>query len=159
VEADFMRKARTIGKLAREVGVGVETIRFYERRGLIVRPPKSEGPRHYDDQTLAMLRYLRLAQTLGFSLKEIQSLQGRLADGQAFCKSLRGLVGEKLAALAREAEAMEKLKNELNAFLDRCQSRDPALPCPIVEELTRLGGAVASTVPQHRTHGAVANRK
>ena len=155
-----MRNARTIGKLAREVGVGVETIRFYERRGLIAQPPKSRGPRHYDDQTLAMLRYLRLAQQLGFSLKEIQTLQGRLADGQAFCKSLRLLVEQKLAALALEAEALERLEDELNAFLTRCRARDPALPCPIVEELTRLGSAVASSsAPQRSRQTSATQRK
>ena len=145
-----MRNVRTIGKLAREVGVGVETIRFYERRGLIAQPPKSQGPRHYDDQTLAMLRYLRLAQQLGFSLKEIQALQGRLSDGRTFCKSLRALVEDKIATLSREAEAMERLKGELNAFLTRCQGRDPALPCPIVEELTQLNTCLLYTSPSPR---------
>jgi len=154
-----MRNARTIGKLARELGIGVETIRFYERKGLITQPPKSEGPRHYDDQTLAMLRYLRLAQQLGFSLKEIQSLQGRLADGQAFCKSLRTLVEQKLAALVREAEALDRLKNELNAFLTRCKARDSALPCPIVEELTRLGSAVASSTTPRRDRQTLATQE
>jgi len=152
-----MRNARTIGKLAREVGVGVETIRFYERRGLIAQPPKSQGPRHYDDQTLAMLRYLRLAQRLGFSLKDIQALQRRLADGQVFCKSLRALVERKLAALAREAEAMERLRDELNAFLSRCQARDPSLPCPIVEELTQLNTAVAASAARPRRRSDVVN--
>jgi hypothetical protein len=63
---------------------------------------------------------------------------------------LRALVQQKLATLAREAEALERLKNELNAFLTRCQARDPALPCPIVEELTRLGSAVASSSTPRR---------
>ena len=154
-----MRNARTIGKLAREIGVGVETIRFYERQGLITQPPKSEGPRHYDDQTLAMLRYLRLAQQLGLSLREIRALQGRHADGQAFCKSLRTLVEQKLAALVREAEALERLKNELNAFLTRCQARYPNRPCPIVEELTRLGGAVASSSAPRRDRQTPATKE
>src|SRR5271166_4326161 len=121
-EAFVMGPTRTIGRLAKEAGVGVETIRFYERRGVIEQPRKSEGPRHYDDRTLAMRRYLRLAQQLGFSLKEIQAL--------------RAMVEEKLVSLAREAEAIVRLQGELKAFLARCRARDPNLPCPIVEELT-----------------------
>ncbi len=145
-----MGPTRTIGRLAKEAGVGVETIRFYERRGLIEQPRKSEGPRHYDDRTLAMLRYLRLAEQLGFSLKEIQALQGKLKDGQTFCASLRAMVEEKLASLAREAEAIVRLQGELKAVLPRCRARDPDLPRPIVEELTDLDSAVSATAAKSR---------
>jgi MerR family mercuric resistance operon transcriptional regulator len=145
-----MRTARTIGRLAKEVGVGVETIRFYERKGLIKQPRKSDGPRHYDDRTLTTLRYLRLAQQLGFTLKEIQSLQGKLTSKQTFCVSLRGMVEDKLASLAREADSIARLQKELTDFLTRCRSRDPALPCPIVEELTHLDSAVAATAAKPR---------
>ena len=140
-----MVASRTIGRLAKELDVSVETIRFYERKGLIKQPPKSDGPRHYDDRTLATLRYLRLAQRLGFSLKEIQSLQGKLTSKQTFCVSLRTMVQDKLTSLEREAETIAKLKLELTEFLSRCRNRDPNLPCPIVEELTNLDLAVATT--------------
>jgi MerR family transcriptional regulator, mercuric resistance operon regulatory protein len=149
-EAIVMGQKRTIGQLAKQVGVGVETIRFYERRGLIQQPRKSDGPRHYDDRTLNMLRYLRLAQQLGFSLKEIQALQGKLKEGQTFCASLRAMVEDKLKSLAREAESIARLQNELNAFLARCRARDPKLPCPIVQELTHLDDAVAATALKPR---------
>lgn len=145
-----MSNRRTIGRLAAEVGVGVETIRFYERKGLIKQPRKAQGPRHYDDATLATLRYLRLAQQLGFSLKEIGVLQGKLADGQTFCASLRGMVEAKLEALEREAKAIARLRQELNAFLRRCRARDPKLPCPIVQELTQLDTAVAAASASQR---------
>ena len=140
-----MVASRTIGRLAKELDVSVETIRFYERRGLIKQPPKSDGPRHYDDRTLATLRYLRLAQRLGFSLKEIQSLQGKLTSKQTFCVSLRTMVQDKLTSLEREAETIAKLKLELTEFLSRCRNRDPNLPCPIVEELTSLDLVLATT--------------
>lgn len=147
-KVDLMGKTRTIGRLAREVGAGVETIRFYERQGLIQQPRASEGPRHYDDATLTMLRYIRLAQQFGFSLKEIRALQGRLADGQTFCASLRAMVEDKLQSLTREAEAIARLQQELRDFLARCRSRDPGLPCPIVEELTDLDTAIAAKQPK-----------
>jgi len=97
-----------------------------------------------------MLRYLRLAQQLGFSLKEIRALQFKLADGQNFCASLRATVESKLEMLAREAEAIDRLQQELNAFLSRCRARDPKLPCPIVEELTQLDTAVATARTKRR---------
>jgi MerR family mercuric resistance operon transcriptional regulator len=145
-----MSNRRTIGKLAREVGVGVETIRFYEREGLIEQPPKSDGPRHYDELTLATLRYARLARQLGFSLGEIRALKLELANGATFCASLRSMVEAKLESLAKEAAEIARLQGELRAFLARCRARDPALPCPIVEELTKLNSAVVATAAKRR---------
>jgi MerR family mercuric resistance operon transcriptional regulator len=142
-----MSNIRTIGKLAAEVGVGVETVRFYERRGLIKQPRRGSGPRHYDDRTLATLRYIRIAQQLGLSLREIEALQSKLADGQTFCASLRATVEAKLGDLAAQAAEIERLRSELEGFLHRCRSRDTALPCPIVEELTRLDHAVSPRTP------------
>jgi MerR family mercuric resistance operon transcriptional regulator len=138
-----MSKTRTIGRLAKEVGVGVETVRFYEREGLIQQPRKGDGPRHYDDTALTTLRYIRIAQQLGLSLKDIRRLQGQLTNGQSFCASLRGTVESKLSALADQAAEIARLQTELQAFLTRCRSRDPKLTCPIVEELTRLDSAVS----------------
>jgi DNA-binding transcriptional MerR regulator len=68
-----MDSRRTIGRLAKDVGVGVETIRFHERQGFIVQPRKFKGPRHHDG-ALVRLRYLCLAQRLGFGLKENREL-------------------------------------------------------------------------------------
>ncbi len=138
-----MSKVRTIGILAKEVGVGVETIRFYERRGLMARPPRRDGPRHYDDKAVATLRYIRIGQKLGLSLKDIQALRDQLAHGETFCLSLRATVEMKLAALAAEAAEIVRLQHELQTFLTRCRARDPKLACPIVEELTRLDSAVS----------------
>ena len=121
-----MAYTRTIGRLAKEVGVGVETIRFYERKGLIKQPRKSDGPPHYDDGILATLRYLRLAQQLGFSLNEIQALQGKLSNGRNFCAALRGMAEEKLQMLAREAEVIARQQGDLTSFLTRCRSRGPS---------------------------------
>lgn len=146
-----MSKTRTIGRLAREVGVGVETVRFYEREGLIQQPRKGEGPRHYDDTALTTLRYIRIAQQLGLSLKDIRRLQGQLTMGQGFCASLRATVENKLSALADQAAEIARLQNELEAFLVRCRSRDPSLTCPIVDELTRLDAAVSARPPRQET--------
>ena len=145
-----MTHARTIGRLAKEVGVNVETIRFYERQGLIQQPSKGEGPRHYDDQAAATLRYIRIAQQFGLSLKDIRGLQDELDHGRTFCASLRTTVEAKLVALAAEATRIADLQTELQAFLARCHAHDPQVPCPIVEELTRLDSAISSKRPPEK---------
>ena len=82
-------KTRTISKLAREVGVSVETIRYYERRGLIEQPQKIPGRyREYSDETLAQIQYIKLAKAFGFSLSEIESLTEQLKEKVTFCKAV-----------------------------------------------------------------------
>ena len=68
------KSRRTIGLAAKEAGLGVETVRFYERKGLIVQPPKISGFRHYSESDVKMLKFIRKAKTLGFSLDAIKEL-------------------------------------------------------------------------------------
>ena len=82
---------RTIGKLAKEAGVGVETVRFYERKGLIDQPLSAEGYRDYGDETLAAVRYIKIAQSMGFSLADVAKLRGKLGRG---FRLLRGRQGD-----------------------------------------------------------------
>jgi MerR family mercuric resistance operon transcriptional regulator len=140
-----MAAARTIGKLAREVGISVETVRFYEREGLIQQPLATGGPRHYDDQTLALLKYIRVAQGFGLSLREIKSLRGALQTGRGFCVALRSLVEAKRIEIDRKLGELRAQHAELGVFLDRCRTRDAHLPCPVVEELASLERAITGT--------------
>ena len=126
---------RTIGRLAREAGVGIETIRFYERRGLLKRPPRPTegGYRHYDDEIVRLLRYIRLAQHLGLSLNEIEQLLVRSREAQGtFCRAVRQTIEGKLAAVRTELAALHIQEAELQAFLTSCASRSSDLPCPIL---------------------------
>ena len=81
-----MSKRRTIGKLAKEAGVSVETIRFYERKGLIDQPRTTDGYRDYGDEALAAVKYTKIAQRMGFSLADVTKLRGQLREGQAFAR-------------------------------------------------------------------------
>jgi MerR family mercuric resistance operon transcriptional regulator len=136
-------KRRTIGQLAADLGVSVETIRFYERRGLIDRPAKpADGFRHYGDDIAATIRYIRLAQDFGLTLKDVERLKGRLHGGPQFCETLRATVRERRDRITAEIAQLEHLRSELDAFLDRCSSRAPDLPCPIVRELQQLENVV-----------------
>lgn len=139
---------RTIGQLANEAGVGVETIRFYERRGLVRRPAAPEhGYRHYGDDVLAMVRYIRLAQQLGLSLRDIERLRDQLDDRTKFCGAVRAAVDRKLDELGAELARLTRLKDELQGFVDRCRARPAGLSCPIFEDLTRADTGLATPRP------------
>jgi DNA-binding transcriptional MerR regulator len=141
---------RTIGKVAREAGINVETVRYYERQGLIDQPQRIKGPRHYDDATLATLKYIRVAQGFGLSLREIKSLRGALGTGRGFCASLRALVEAKLDEIDRKQTELNALKAELGLFLTNCRARPAHLPCPVVEEITSLNLAIAGSNTQRK---------
>jgi MerR family mercuric resistance operon transcriptional regulator len=129
---------RTIGQLAKQAGVGVETIRFYERRGILRQPrrPESGGYRHYDDDAVRLVRYIRIAQSLSFTLKDIERLAGQVADGQpSFCDAIRDTVEAKLADLRRELQALTRLEGELESFLANCRLRSGDQTCPILAGL------------------------
>ncbi len=96
-----MSARRTIGKLAKEAGVGVETVRFYERKGLIDQPVTGEGYRDYGDETLAAVRYIKIAQKMGFSLADVAKLRGKLREGPGFCEAVRATARRRLGARSR----------------------------------------------------------
>jgi MerR family mercuric resistance operon transcriptional regulator len=94
----------TIGKAARKAGVGVETIRFYERKGLIDRPPRPNvgGFRVYPVETVERIRFIRQAQELGFSLREILELLSLRADPESDCADVRERAEAKLREVTRK---------------------------------------------------------
>ncbi len=136
-----MATRRTIGKLAKETGVSVETIRFYERKGLIDQPRAAQGYRHYDDEALATVRYIKIAQRLGFRLADILALRGRLDQGDGFCHAVRETARRRLETVNAEMAELERLSGELQAFLTRCAQRPPERPCPLLIELGALDKA------------------
>jgi len=134
--------SRTIGKLAQEAGVSVETIRFYERRGLIKQPLKVTGRyRVYSDELLAQVRYIKIAQALGFSLSEVQTLQGQTTAKATFCMAVEATVSKKLISIEQELQGLKQLKADLTSFQSRCAKR-ASDDCPLYDELSRLGIAV-----------------
>jgi MerR family mercuric resistance operon transcriptional regulator len=140
-----MIQRRTIGRLAREAGVGVETIRFYERRGVLRRParPADGGYRHYDDEAVRILRYVRLAQGLGFTLKDVGQLLGHLGDGPGpFCGAVREIAEAKLAAVQGELSTLMEQQGRLETFLTGCRARSATGTCPVLMDLpSHSGGA------------------
>ncbi len=132
---------RTIGKLAKEAGVGVETVRFYERKGLIDQPASGEGYRDYGDETLAAVRYIKIAQSMGFSLADVARLRGKLGEGSGFCEAVRATARRRLETIEDEIAELRRLQRELTGFLDRCGRRAADAPCSILTELAALKDA------------------
>jgi MerR family mercuric resistance operon transcriptional regulator len=140
-----MMRRRTIGRLAREAGVGVETIRFYERRGVLPRParPADGGYRHYDDEAVRILRYVRLAQGLGFTLKDVERLLARAGDGPGtFCAVVRETAEAKLAGVRVELRALAEQQARLESFITGCRARSAAGGCPVLADFPSHSGGV-----------------
>jgi len=124
----------TIGVLAKASGMGVETIRYYQRRGLVAEPEKPYGSiRHYDEQALARLHFIRTAQWLGFSLDEIGELL-KLEDG-AHCDEARALAERKLDDLRRKIAALRQMESTLDSLVESCRYSEDPQRCPIIHSL------------------------
>lgn len=126
----------TIGKAARLAGVGVETIRFYERKGLIPRPSKgASGWRTYPQDTVDRIRFIRRAKELGFSLREIAELLSLRSDPEATCGDVRRKAEEKIADIESRIRTLRKMKQALTRLTASCRGRGPLRACPILDAL------------------------
>ncbi len=129
--------ALTIGQVARDAGVGVETVRFYERRGLVERParPPHGGVRAYPAATVARIRFIREAQQLGFSLAEVAELLSLRAAPAADCAAVRARTEDKLAEVERKIAGLERIRLALAALIAACPGEGALDACTIVEAL------------------------
>lgn len=126
----------TIGALAHAADVGVETIRFYERKGLIPEPPRTQaGYRQYPSDSVDRVMFVRRAQRLGFALREISELLELRVDEVAACGSVEAQAREKLEQVAGKIEALQLIETALQNLVEACKSREPTGACPILEEL------------------------
>ncbi len=127
----------TIGKVAKQTGVGIETIRFYERQKLIDPPPRSaSGYRQYPDTTVQRLHFIRRSKKLGFSLKEIRELLELHADPQATCGDIRQRAERKLADINKRIDDLEKMRGSLEILLASCSSNGTSMECPVMQAIT-----------------------
>lgn len=134
----------TIGVMARNTGCKVETIRYYERIGLLEEPLRSTGGhRHYAPAHLKRLSFIRRARDLGFPLDTVRALLGLSAPGDATCAEVEGLAAGHLAEVRAKIEDLARLEDVLADLVARC--RGGTVPaCPIIEALyTEPPAAVA----------------
>ena len=133
---------RTIGALAKEAGVGVETVRYYERRGLLPKPPRTEaGYRQFPPETAYRLRFIRRSQELGFSLDEITELL-RLEDGTDR-NSIRRIASDRLGQIERKLADLMRMQKALKHLVAQCEHTRADLPCPIIATLAQPSTSTA----------------
>lgn len=126
----------TIGELAEAAGVGVETIRFYERKGLIDRPRRPpSGFRRYDDQMPRRIRFIRHAQELGFSLREIRELLDLRVDPDVSCADVKTKAVAKVAEVDDKLASLTRMRDTLLAITQSCAGEGPTADCPILDAL------------------------
>ena len=131
----------TIGTAARKAGVGVETIRFYERRGLIEQPPRPSGNgfRVYPEQSIQRIRFIRQAQDLGFSLKEIEVLLSLRTDPTTDCADVRERAQTKLEEVNNKIARLAAIQSALKSLIDACPGQGAVRSCSILEALEFCG--------------------
>lgn len=134
-----------IGDLARGGGVSVETIRFYQRRGLLSEPPRGAGARRYSEADLERLRSIRAAQTAGFTLDEIATLLGLGHDDRA---AARALAEARIAAIDEKIATLKLMRGALKELVNDC-ARGGDGPCPILD---------AFSIPTKASSGRSQNR-
>lgn len=113
-----------IGQVSKRVGVSVDAIRFYERRGLLAAPPRSAGGfRLYSSSDLSELQFIRDLQTLGFSLSEVREFLSLKREDLRACSKVRRMLSDKLCDIHARRIALVKLEAELKHLLAKCQSQ------------------------------------
>jgi len=127
----------TIGKLARAADVGVETVRFYERKGLIEKPHRPNGGfRRYPAEAAERIRFIRQAQELGFSLQEIAELLSLRADPKTECADVRDRARVKLSEVNAKIERLQSIRSALEGLIGTCPGRGGTESCTILDGLS-----------------------
>ena len=129
-------RVMTRGQLARHCGLGIEAIRFYEKRGLLPPPRRSaSGYRHYDDTAVARLTFIQRAKELGFGLGEIKLLLALHEDSHTERAKVKGIAGEKLAEIDQKINDLKRIREALSVLHDACSGTGTLDGCPIIEAL------------------------
>src|SRR5258708_6918109 len=129
----------SIGQVAKRAGVGVETVRFYEREGLLEEPPRRvSGYRQYSEQVVTRLHFIKSAQQLAFTLKEISELLQLRVDAQTSCEEVKGRTEVKLAEVERKMVELQRMRQALLQVASLCTGEGPASACPMLEALDQV---------------------
>jgi MerR family mercuric resistance operon transcriptional regulator len=134
-----------IGQAAKAAGVSVETIRFYERKGLVEQPERPDrGRRTYPTDLVERVRFIRRAKELGFSLREIAELLDLGTDPETTCGDVRARALAKVADIEDRIASLETMKRALGKLTATCPGEGPTTGCPILGALGDSGGPWAS---------------
>jgi len=126
----------SIGQVAKRAGVGVETVRFYERESLLEEPPRrASGFRQYSKQVVKRLHFIKRAQQLGFSLKEMSELLLLRVDALTSCEEVRQRTEAKIAEVERKILELHRMRQALLQVHSLCTGQGPTGRCPMLEAL------------------------
>jgi MerR family mercuric resistance operon transcriptional regulator len=140
VIAGTNRKALTIGRLAQVVGINLETVRFYERQGLLPKPPRSaSGYRLFPAEASRRLKFIKRAQELGFSLREIRELLALRLSPRTTSAEIRKRTEAKIADIEGKIKSLDSMRKTLVKLARSCGGCAPLSECPILESLDREG--------------------
>ncbi|MFO1093137.1 MAG: heavy metal-responsive transcriptional regulator [Planctomycetaceae bacterium] len=126
-----------IGEVAKRSGLGIETIRFYERKGLLDEPARrASGYRQYDERALAQLSFIVRAKGLGFTLSEIKELLGLWFDPATTCTDVRRRARQKIDDIRVRIQSLEAMQRSLVGLIEQCESRSRLGDCPLLVGLS-----------------------
>src|SRR5579875_574828 len=131
----------TIGQVAKKAGVNVETIRYYERLGYIPKPPRPRsGYRQYSEETVNRIQFIKRAQKLGFTLKEISELLSLKVDSGNTCADVKRRAETKITDIEEKIHNLQGIKKALVRLVAMCRGKGPTGECPIIEVLEAKEG-------------------
>jgi len=133
------REQLLIGELAHRAGIHRETLRYYERRGLL-RPTRrsASGYRLYDRETQDRLSFIKRAQAFGFTLDEIRTLLGLRPESRESCRRVLAMLEEKVFDLGERIEEMKKFHRQLSRYRKQCvEAAERGVPCPVIATVSR----------------------
>ncbi len=129
-----MKEKRTIGKLAKAAGVNTETIRFYEKKGLIKQPTKLGGFRYYPKDDITRIKFIKRSQELGFTLREILELLNLRLKSQSKCQDVLDKTNIKIEEINEKIKDLKRMKKSLADLANCCEDKSiPLSDCPILE--------------------------
>jgi len=131
----------TIGEVAKQAQVRIETLRYYERMGLVTPPPRNGANyRLYPEETVRRVQFIKRAQQLGFSLKEIMELLALRATPETPCADVRTRALDKITAIEEKLRALRAMKHALAQLVEECTGQGEITDCPILASLDTKGG-------------------
>ena len=126
----------TIGRLAKQVGIGIETVRFYERQGLIEPPPRTDSNyRIYPEEEVSRLRFIKKAKNLGFTLNEIKELLFMRHDPHATQADIKNRTLDKITDVKQKISDLTRIQKALEHLASSCDGHGPLEDCPILKAL------------------------
>ncbi|MBA3631893.1 MAG: heavy metal-responsive transcriptional regulator [Acidobacteria bacterium] len=155
IKTQFQKGEMLAGEAAQMLGVGVQTLHYYEQLGLIPRPPRtSSGYRLYTPEIVERVRFIRKAQTLGFSLDEIKETFELAKTGTSPCGQVQKVLVDKLREVERRLDELHNFRDELAALIAQApklsREKREAQVCSIVEEAPLLVTSITSLPPQRK---------